>query len=714
MYSRAAPHERRDACRAGESAKLALMKRLVLLVLLTGMPLASAKRPVTHEDVWLMKRVGSPVVNPDGRWVVVSVTEPSYESDKQVSDLWIVPADGSAEPRRLTSTKGGEDGAVWSPDSRRLAFSAQREGDDASQIYVLSLDGGEAIRYTQLSTGAQNPKWSPDGNRLLFESEVYPGAGDDEANKKIIEERKKRKWNARIYDSFPIRLWDRWLPETRLHVFVMDAKPGATVKDLLAGTKFAAQPGFSGAAGLSSFSLQPVWAPDGKSIVITASLDRDRAAYAFTTTHLYRLSAEGGEPERMTSGADSYSGPLFRPDGRALYARFSRDPEISLHSNTLLAMIPWPGGGKPVILGAELDRSVGEAAFTPDGQTVYFLAEEAGHDKLFRMNAGGAGARRAFEMTGGGYAGLVVAEKASQPVLIATFQSTTSPAEVVRIDPAGGSHRALTQFNASRVAEISWQQPRHFWFASKGGVRIHNMMIVPPSMDPAKKYPLLVFMHGGPHNMWKDQFFLRWNFQYLAAQGYVVLMTNFSGSTGFGEKFADAINRDVLRLPAQEINEAADEAIRLFPFIDAGRQVAGGASYGGYLANWMQATTTRYKALFNHAGLTNNESMYGTTDGGYFWESRYGGPVWEAKGQWQEQNPLRFAANFRTPMLVTHGERDYRVPYGQALEVYKLLQRRRVPSKLIVFPEENHWILNGENNKFFFEELFAFLNHYVK
>jgi dipeptidyl aminopeptidase/acylaminoacyl peptidase len=214
--------------------------------------------------------------------------------------------------------------------------------------------------------------------------------------------------------------------------------------------------------------------------------------------------------------------------------------------------------------------------------------------------------------------------------------------------------------------------------------------------------------------MWKDQFFLRWNYHYVASAGFILLMTNYSGSTGFGEEFAEAINRDVLRLPASEINEAADEAIKKFPFIDGTRQVAGGASYGGYLANWMQATTTRYRALFNHAGLTDHDSMYGTTDGGYYWEARYGGPVWEGKGQWQDQNPLRYAGNFKTPMLVSHGEKDFRVPLGQGLEIYKLLQRQRVPAKLIVFPEENHWILKGENNRFYFEELFAWLKKWVE
>ncbi len=691
-----------------------LMRGILWLVVWVA-PVLAGLRPITHEDVWLMKRVGAPAVSPDGKWVVFSVTEPSYEPDKQVSDLWIVPAGGSAEPRRLTFTKGGEDGVAWAPDSRRIAFTARREGDDAPQVYVLSLDGGEAVRITQLSTGARNPKWSPDGSKLLVESDVYPGAADDAANRKIIQERKQRQWNARIYDSFPIRRWDRWLDETRPHPLVLDATPGAATRDLLAGTRLAVAAGFSGApSGLSGYSLQAVWAPDGRSIVFAASADRNVAAYDFWTTHLYRISVSGGEPEALTSGRDSFSEPVFRPDGKALYAKFSRSEHEALYSHTRIARLPWPAGGPPKILGRELDRSVGDFAFTPDSKTIYFTAEEAGHEKVFVMDAETGAARLAFDITRGVYSGLVIPERAARPLLVANYTSMIEPAEIVRIEPERQGHHALTRFNAERAAQIDWQPPRHFWFTSKKGARIHNMLVLPPAFDETKKYPLLVFMHGGPHNMWKDQFFLRWNFHYLAAQGFVVLMTNYTGSTGFGEKFADAINRDVLRGPAQDINEAADEAIRRFPFIDASRQVAGGASYGGYLANWMQATTTRYRALFNHAGLTDHDSMWGTTDGGFFWEMRYGGPVWEGKGQWQDQNPLRYAANFRTPMLITHGEKDFRVPLGQALAIYKLLQRRRVPSKLIVFPEENHWVLTGENSRFFFQQLFGWLKQYVQ
>ncbi|MEK7409347.1 MAG: S9 family peptidase [Acidobacteriota bacterium] len=678
--------------------------------------LQAAQAPITHEDVWLMPRVGAPAVSPDGKWAVVSVQEPSYEDTKQVSDLWIVLANGAAPPRRLTSTKGPENGLAWSPDSSRIAFVARREGDEAAQIYVLPLAGGEAVRVTSLSTGASDPQWRPDGQALLFQSNVYTGAGDDEANRKIIEERKKRKYNVRVYDSFPIRRWDRWIAETRPHLFVQSPEAGAKARDRLSGTKLASEPGFAGSGGGLSGeeNLQAVWAPDGQSIVFVASINRNVEAYDFSSTHLYRMPASGGEPEPLTSGRDSFSQPAFRPDGKALYAVHSRRGDKRLYSLRRLAMLAWPPPAKPVILTSGFDRSVDSFACTPDSSTIYLAAEEHGHDKLFRMPAAGGEAKLAFPLSLGGYAGLVIPEKAPTPVLIANWSSMINPPEVVRIDPVAGNHRALTEFTAARSAKIDWQPPRHFWFTSKGGKKIHNMIVLPPAFDESRRYPLLVFMHGGPHNMWKDQFFIRWNYHFLASPGYAVLMTNYSGSTGFGEEFADAINRDALRGPANEINEAADEAIRRFPFIDAKRQAAGGASYGGYLANWMEGNTTRYRTIFNHAGLTNNVSMWGTTDGGYYWEKRFGLPPWEDGALWQDQNPFRYAKNFRTPMFVSHGENDFRVPLGQALEIYKLLQRLRVPCRLLVFPEENHWILKGENNRYLFQELFAWLKKYLE
>ena len=298
-------------------------------------------------------------------------------------------------------------------------------------------------------------------------------------------------------------------------------------------------------------------------------------------------------------------------------------------------------------------------------------------------------------------------------MLVATWGSAVSPPEVMRIDPASGARQALSSFNAERVAALDWQPIQEFWFESKRGRRIHNMIALPPGFDPAKKYPLFVLIHGGPNTMYKDEFFIRWNYHLLAAPGYVVLMTNYSGSTGFGEAFAQKIEGDPLKGPADEINQAADEAIKRYPFIDASRQAAGGASYGGHLTNWLAVSTDRYRALVSHAGLYDLKTQWTTSDIAYSRERGLGGPPWDGKAVWKEQSPFWQTKKLKTPILLSFGERDFRVPYNNGLEFFMLLQRQQVESRLVIFPEENHWVLKGEDSRYFYQEVQDWLaKHY--
>ena len=694
---------------------------LVALVLVSTIGLfvpviaqSTGKVPLTHEVMWLMKRVGAPNPSPDGKWVVFSLIEPAYDDKDQISDLWIVPADASAKPRRLTFSKSAESGVAWSPDSQRLAFSAKREGDEVGQIYVLNVaDGGEAVRVTSLSTGARSPGWRPDGKALVFTSTVFPGAADEEANKKIAAERKALKYKVRVYDRFPIRNWDKWLEDTQAHLFVQSLEPEAKAKDLLAGTKLVAERGFAGRVQDSGEEFDAVWSPEGDSIVFVASTNRNTAAYAITNSALFKVSAGGGEPVQLTTGADSFSRPAFRPDGKALYAVYTVEANGKVYNLDHLAKFSWPNVGQPAVLTSNFDRSVNGYAFSPDSRSIYLTAEEAGNEKLFTLPADGGEVTLAMDMTRGVYTGLKIPSRASSTMIIANWESAMNPPEVFRLDLKSKTQTPLTNFNADQVVKIDWQPMRHFWFTSKGGKRIHNLIALPPNFDENKKYPLLVMMHGGPHSMSRDSWGLRWNYFMLSRPGYVVLTTNYSGSTGFGEKFAQSIQGDPLLGPGNEINEGADEAIRLYRFIDGTRQAAAGASYGGHLANWMQATTTRYKTLVSHAGMINLESQWGTSDTIYSREVNNGGPVWEQGPIWREQNPIRFAKNFRTPILLSVGENDFRVPLNQTLENWSVLQRLRIPSRLIVWPDENHWILKGENSRFWYQELHAWLKKYL-
>ena len=672
-----------------------------------------AKRAITHESMFLMKRVGAPNPSPDGKWVVFSVTEPAYDDKDQVTDLWIASTDGNIPPRRITSTRGGESGPDWSPDSRRIAFSAKREGDETNQIYVIDLGGGESMRVTNISTGARSPRWRPDGKALLFTSTVFPGAVDDEANKKIAAERKARKYRARVYDKFPIRYWDHWLDDSQPHLFVQAVEPGAKPADLLARTSLVAERGFAGAPTTSGEELNATWTPDGGGIVFVASRNRDAAAYANTNTSLFLLSTANNELRQLTTGTDSAGGPAFRPDGKALYFNVSAEND-NAYNLTRLAILPWPAaptGARPRVITSSFDRSVGSFAFSPDSKTIFLLAEDSGHEKLYQIPAEGGEVATVVDLTSGVYTNLAMADRAA--ILLANWGSAVSPPEIVRINPSTRNHEPLSQFNRELVAAIDWQPLREFWFTSKGGKKIHNLIALPPGFDESKKYPLLVLMHGGPANMWRDEITYRWNYHLLAQPGYVVLLTNYTGSTGFGEKFAQEIKLDPFIGPSAEINQAADEAIRQFKFIDGTRQAAAGASYGGHLANWLQATTTRYRCLISHAGLINLESQWGTSDSIYHRETNSGGPHWEGAPTWREQNPIRFAKNFRTPILLTVGENDFRVPLNQTLENWSVLQRLRIPSRLIVFPDENHWILKAENSRFFYGEVHAWLAKYL-
>jgi dipeptidyl aminopeptidase/acylaminoacyl peptidase len=686
----------------------------------------SNSRPITHEDLWLMKRVGAPSVSPDGRWAVFSVTDTAYNEKDQISDLWIVATDesGKGAPRRLTGTAGGESSVEWSPDGTRLVFSAKREGDDTAQLYLLDLRaGGEAQRLTRLANGARAPKFSPDGRRLAFSSADYPGAKSEADNLRIQGERKNRKWNARIYDGFPIRNWDRWLEDLRPRLLVIDipqqGEAAGEPRELLRDSALVREPGFAGRGGDGGDSLDATWTPDGKGLVFVASIDRHTAAFRFTSSQLWFVALDGGEPIRLSGDENSWSQPTFTPDGKTLVVGIDRKSDQVYMPSELVAFA-WEGPraaevtlkrGREITRG--IDRSVTSFAITPDSRTVYFLAEEAGHEKLFETSVLSGTPRRAFDIESGVYTNLSIATASRRPVLIANFESATRPPEVVRLDASRGGHVALTEFNEAKAATLDLAPVRHFWFTSSQGRRIHNMLVMPPAFDPSKKYPLFVVIHGGPHTMWRDQWVTRWNYHLLARPGYVVLLTNYSGSTGFGAAFAQTIQGDPLRTAGAEVNEAADVALRDHSFIDGNRQCAGGASYGGHLANWLQATTTRYRCLISHAGLINLESQWGTSDTVYGREVNNGGPVWEQGPVWREQNPIRYAASFKTPTLVTIGERDFRVPLNNSLEYWTVLQRQQIPSRLVVFPDENHWILKGENSRLFYQEVHDWLARWL-
>lgn len=676
--------------------------------------LAQPKQVLTHETLWMMKRVGAPIVSPNGKWVVYSLNEPSYEKDGAVVDLWIVPADGSAPPRRLTASKAAESSPAWAPDSRRIAFSAKREGDDEAQIYILDLEGGEAKRATSVPTGASNPQWRPDGQAILFESRSYPGAMDVSANKKAAEERKARKFNMRVYDHFPVRYWNDWIDDRRPTLWVQPLAEGATAQDILSPSKLAQAEGFGGnAQGDGGTTLAPVWSPDGKEIIFTATTERWNAAHARVNYGLYRVAATGGEPLLVTPTPGEYGDMKFTPDGKHLLFKFNVQGD-AVYDLARLHRVNWPAGGAANLMTGDFDREVDGYAVTPDSGTLYLTVPEAGMENLYRLPVAGGKPELVIAPKVGGYGAIDIPSDAKSVELIASYGSAVNPMEIVRIDPKARRHSNLTNVNTALAKTIDWASPEHFWFTSSAGARIHNMIVTPPAFDPAKKYPLMVLMHGGPASSNADQIGLRWNYHLLASAGYVVLLTDYTGSTGYGEAFSRAIKLDPLRGPANEIDQAVNEAGKRYPFIDTANACAGGASYGGHLANWVEAATTRYKCIVSHAGEVDLLTQWGTSDFNYGREIASGGPPWGDSKVWRDQSAITYAKDWKTPMLLTAGERDFRVPMANTLETWSTLQRMQVPSRLLIFPDAWHWIVKPEDSRQFYREVQGWLAHYLK
>lgn len=681
--------------------KTYILKSLLILFLVAPILTIAQKKAITHEEMIAMRRAGQAKVSPDGKFVVYSVTEPSYD-DKEVStDLWMAGTDGKLKPRKITSTKGSEGGYAWSPDGKMIAFSSKREGDDVGQIYLLNIaEGGEAQRFTNLSTGANSPQWSPDGSMIMFTSRVYPGAYSDSSNKKISEEKKKIKYKARVYTTFPIRNWDSWVDEKQTHIYVQKIN-STDATNLFSKVSMTNKTGFQ-------FNGDASFSNDGKEIVFSATTELNASAYKDVISNLYKIPVQPGEATQLTKDGFDYGSPSISTDGKYLICFASAANNYKVFNLPKITRFDYPSMQNKTTLAASLDRTIN--SLTIVNNTIYISIEDQGKDRLAKINIGNGQLENITNNPKGCYTSVDVSE-GQNPVIVSNYESATAPSEVVKI--SGDTHSNISNLNTERLSKLDLPEVEEVWFTSKAGKNIRSLLVRPAGFNSAKKYPLFVVIHGGPAGSWKENWSYRWNYHLLASPGYVLLLTDYTGSTGYGEKFSQDIQYDPFRGPGNEINEAAKDAIKKYSFIDENLQAAGGASYGGHLANWMQATTTHYKCLISHAGLVNSESQWGTSDAIYNREVMNGGTPWMQTKSWKDQNPIRYAAKFKTPMLVTVGEQDFRVPLNNSIENWNTLQRLKIPSKLLVFPEENHWILKPENSKFFYSEVHAWLKTYL-
>ena len=661
---------------------------------------AQQKRPIAFKNLAGMRRLSGPQISPDGKWIAYEVGTPNVEANRVAHDIWLVPAAGG-EARQIS--RGGSDMRPrWSPDGKRLTFLSSRDGEQ--QIFWIKLDGGDANRLTSLSGGADNQIWSSDGKWIAFVSSVYPDCKDESCNSERAAAREKSKVKARIYERLLYRHWKAWSDGTRSHLFVMPAS-GGTPRDLTPGADYDVPPFNLGDPDAFAFS------PDSAEICFTANTDTDAALS--TNGDLFTVPVAGGSaPKRITTTPGNDWGPVYSADGKWLAYR--AQTHAGWESDRWRLMLYDRAKQTQINLTENVDRSVESFAWFTDSSALYFATEEKSELPVFSIGASEGSVPKAV-LAEGFNADLEASNDGRG--LVFTRTSLTMPAEIFTADADGKNVRQITHANEALLSQLDLSPMEPFWFAGAGKTQVEGLMVKPPNFDAAKKYPMLVLIHGGPQQAWTDAWGYRWNQQMMAAPGYVVVMINPRGSPGYGEKFEAEVSRDWGGKVYEDIMKGVDAAIAKYPFIDGTRLAAAGGSFGGYMVDWIATHSGRFNCLISHAGSWDQVSMYGATEELWFMDWEFGGPPWSKPELYKKYSPSEFAAalgKYKTPTLVIGGELDFRIPYTQDLEFFTALQRQGVPSKLLPFPDEGHWVLKPQNSELWYKTFLDWLAKYLQ
>jgi len=673
---------------------------MLQLLLLAVAATAADPHPFSIQDMLAMRRISDPEVSPDGKSVLFSVRDTDLEANRGRFDLWLAAVDGSST-RQLTAHPDNDTSGRWAPDGKTVLFLSTRGG--SSQVWRLRLDGGEPEAVTNVPLDVEGFVPFPDGRRLLLVLDVVP---DADAAKEIPgtvahdAEKAKAKSKARVYESLFFRHWDTWEDAKRAHLFVWDAESGA--RSLMPG--FQADAPTKPFGGVEEIAISP----DGRDVVFTARVPGREKSWT-NDLNLWHVPADGSSaPKPLTADNKAVdTAPAFSPDGKRLaYLRMERAGYES--DRQRVALLAWPPSGAPTVLTEAFDRSPGEIAWTRDGRSILASCDDLGHKSLVAIDAA-SGAVAKLVTSGSNGSGRSAGDR------VVFLQDTlSSPAEIWSCAPDGTGVRRVTNLNAEKVAAAKMGEYEPFTYPGWNGETVHAWLVKPVGFDAAKKWPVAFLIHGGPQGSFGNHFHYRWNPQAYAGAGFAAIMVDFHGSTGYGQAFTDSIRGDWGGKPYEDLMKGLDAALAKYAFLDGSRVAALGASYGGYMINWIAGQTDRFRALVNHDGNLDERMAYFDTEELWFPEWEHGGPPWENPEGYGKHNPIDHVGKWKTPMLVIHGALDYRVVDTQGMSTFTALQRRGIPSKFVHFPDENHWVLKPANSILWHENVIEWITRWTK
>jgi dipeptidyl aminopeptidase/acylaminoacyl peptidase len=665
----------------------------VLLMLAAGL---SAQRPSFDVQALLkIARISEPQLSPDGQTVAFSVQTVDLDQNTKPKQIYVVPTDGGT-PRQITSQGTDNERPEWSNDSKNIAFISNRSG--SAQVWIMRADGSDARQITNISTEASGVLFSPNGKKLLFSSQVYPDCPDDNCNKVRLEAEKNSKVKARSYTTLLFRHWTEWQSKRRSHLMVVDAD-GGPVKDLTPGDRDV--PPFS-LGGPDDYAV----APDSKEVCFATNADPQPATS--TNTDLFVVTMDGGDPKKITMNPGADASPQYSPDGKFLAYRSQQRPGYESDRWRLMVLDRATGSVNPVT--DSLDRPVQSFVWSHDSKQLFFTVLDRGRQSIQMIPAAGGASR---VIVSGPSSADDMQLTSDGKTMIYSSQSGSAPTELYRAASSGGAPVALTHLNDTLLAQYDLKPLEEFWVDGADKVRVQSFVVKPPNFDQNRKYPVLFLIHGGPEGEWGESWSYRWNAQTMAAAGYLVVMPNPRGSLGYGQKFTEEIKDDWGGKVYVDIMASVDHAAAL-RYADPDRMAAAGGSFGGYMIDWMLGHTQRFKAFVSHAGVFDLRSMFGATEELWFpiWE--FNGTPWDNPDSYAKWSPSYYAKDFHTPTLVIHGELDYRVPYTQGLQLYTALQLQKLPSKLLEYPDEGHWIMKPQNSVLWYNTFLEWIGEWTK